>query len=287
MKYILPFVTALLLIPLAPLHADPPKLEPDAKLTLEFPELPATYFEQKTGKKTVPMLSAQLPENYSADKTSPLFVFIDGGNGGTGGNAAFARRIIGPRDFIAVNLPLFKDAKAKPPVMPDVPMNLGYMVNSNDSAVLGSSYRVMLEKLVQTIPNIATERSTMGGFSNGAHATSVLTAAKDDFILKHFTSFVLLEGGIGFALNPTVLQDPAMKGHRFILLLGDTQKDPLQQGLRTLFLEPKIQMLEQQAKDAQIDLTSVVMRGHGHEQPAEYLKVIGAWARGEKLPEVQ
>jgi len=286
MKQTLTLLTALLFAPFAVLHAAPIKLEPDAKLTLEFPDLPATYYEQKTGKKTVPVLSAQLPENYAAGKTFPLFVFIDGGNGGPGGNASFARRIIGPRDFIAVNLPLFKDAKAKAPTLPGVPMNLGGLINSNDAAVLGSSYRVMLEKLAQTIPNIATERSTLGGFSNGAHATSVLVSAKDEFILGHFTGFVLLEGGIGFVLNPTVLQDAAMKGHRFILLLGDTQKDPLEQGLRTLFLGPKIQALEQQAKEAQIDLTSVIMHGRGHEQPPEYLKLIGAWTRGETLPEI-
>jgi len=284
MKYALTLLTALLLAPLAVLHADPAELTPNAKLTLEFPDLPATYFAQQTQKETVPMLSAQLPENYAADKTFPLFVFIDGGNGGAGGNASFARRIVGPRDFIAVNLPLFKDAQAKPPTLPDVPMNLGGLINSNDATVLSSSYRVMLEKLAQTIPNIATERSTMGGFSNGAHATSVMVAAKDEFILRHFSGFVLLEGGIGFALNPTVLQDAAMKGHRFILLLGDTQKDPLQQGLRTMFLGPKIQELEKQAKEAQIDLTSVIMRGYGHEQPPEYLKQIGIWTRGEKLP---
>ena len=277
----------LLLVPLAVLRADPAELAPNAKVTLEFPELPATYFAQQTHKERVPMLSAQLPENYAADKTFPLFVFIDGGNGGAGGNASFERRIIGSRDFIAVNLPLFKDAKAKPPTLPGVSANIGYMINSDDATVLGSSYRVMLEKLAQTIPNIAVERSTMGGFSNGAHATSVLAAAKDEFILKHFTAFVLLEGGIGFALNPTALQDPAMKGHRFIVLFGDTDKDPKQRVQRKLVGGPMIQLIEQQARTAGLDLMHIVMRGHGHEQPTEYLKMIGAWTRGETLPEAK
>ena len=71
MKHTLLILTALLLAPLAVLHADAVKPEPNAKLTLEFPELPATYFEQKTGKETVPMLSAQLPDNYAADKIRP------------------------------------------------------------------------------------------------------------------------------------------------------------------------------------------------------------------------
>ena len=287
MKLACTLLAALMLASPAALHADPAKLEPNAQLTLEFPELPATYYEQKTGKKTVPMLSAQLPENYAADKTFPLFVFIDGGNGGAGGNASFARRIIGARDFIALNLPLFKDARAKPPSLPGVSLNMGYMINSNDAAVLGSSYRIMLEKLAQTIPNIDAARSTLGGFSNGAHATSVLAAAKDEYILSHFTAFVLLEGGIGFALNPSALQDPALKGHRFIVLFGDTDKDLKQQIQRTLVGAPMILLMEQRAHAAGLDLTHIVMRGRGHEQPAEYLKLIGAWARGEALPEVK
>ena len=201
------------------------KLEPNAKFTLECPGLPATFFEQKTGKQTVPLLSAQLPENYAADKTFPLFVFIDGGNGGPSGNASFARRIIGPRDFIAVNLPLFKDAKAKAPTLPGVSFNLGDVINSNDVTVLGSSYRVMLEKLAQTIPNIARERSTMGGFSNGAHATSVLVTARDEFILKQFTAFVLLEGGIGLLLNPAVISRYRDQGTSFhITVRGSGQR---------------------------------------------------------------
>ncbi len=287
MRPILTILSALLLAPLAALRADPAKLAPNAKLTLEFPDLPATYFEQQTGKKTVPMLSAQLPENYSADSAFPLFVFINGGSGGTGGDASFARRIVGPRDFIAVSLPLFKDAKAKPPVLPGIPVKLGNLIHSNDAAILGNTYRVMLEKLAQTVPNIATGRSTLGGFSNGAHATSALAAAKDEFILSHFTAFVLLEGGVGFALNPASLQAPELKGHRFLLLFGDQDKDPGQQGQRTLFVVPMIQLLEQQAKAAQLDLIHIVMHGFGHEQPAECLKLIGAWTRGEKLPEVK
>jgi predicted esterase len=287
MKHTLFLFITLLLASLAALRADPVKLEPNAQVTLEFPELPVTYFEQKTGTKTTPILSAQLPENFTADKTFPLFVYINGGNGGTGGNASFARRIIGPRDFIAVNLPLFKEANAKPPTVAGLPINLGDLVNSNDAAVLGSSYRVMLEKLAQTIPNIAVEHSTLGGFSNGAHATSVLIAAKDEFILSHFSAFVLLEGGIGLVLKPDALQEAALKGHRILMLFGDQDKDPTQQAQRTLFVGPLTGALERQAKTAQLDFTHLTMHGHGHEEPPEYLKLIGAWARGEALPEVK
>ena len=287
MLHLLCGLTAVLLaVPGAP-GAERPRLEPNAQFTLEFPELPTTYYQQKTGKETVPQLSVQLPEDYTAGKTFPLFVFIDGGNGGTGANVEFTRRIIGPRGFIAVNLPLFKAAKAKPPVLPGVTFSLGNLITSNDAAVLGASYRTMLEKLTQTVPNIATARSTLGGFSNGANATSVLAAAGDAYILQHFSAFVLMEGGVGFALNPSAFQDPALQGHRFIVLYGDTEKKIKLQLQRTLVAGPLIKMVERKARSAGLDLTHITMRGHGHEEPAPYLQLIGAWARGEELPEVK
>jgi hypothetical protein len=262
------------------------ELKPNAVIALEFPELPPTYFAQKTHNNEPPRLSAQLPEDYTADRKFPLFVFLDGGNGGAGGDASFARRVVGPRGFIAVNLPLFKEPKAAAPTIPGLNRSLGDLVHPGDAAVLASSYRVMLEKLAQAVPNIATEGSTLGGFSNGAHATSVLAAARDEFLLQHFTSFVLLEGGIGLALNPTALSDPAMKGHRFLVLFGDHDKNPETQAQREKFSAPILALIEQQAKAAQLDLTSIIMTGYGHEQPPEYLKLIGAWTRGEKLPEL-
>ena len=280
-------LTALMLAMTGTLHAEPVKLEPNAQFTLDFPELPATYYQQKTGKQTVPQLSVQLPEDYAAGKTFPLFVFIDGGNGGAGANVAFTRRIIGPRGFIAVNLPLFKDPKAKPPVLPGVTLNMGSLVNSNDASVLSTSYQAMLEKLAQTVPNIATERSTLGGFSNGAHATSVLAASKDAYILKHFSAFILMEGGIGFALNPSAMGEPALQGHRFLVLYGDTEKKLKNRIQRTLVAVPLIKLVERQARSAGIDLTHLTMSGYGHEEPPPYLELIGAWVRGETLPEVK
>ena len=43
--------------------------------------------------------------------------------------------------------------------------------------------------LLDAVPNITPERSTLGGFSNGANTTGVLLAGQDDFILRHFRAF--------------------------------------------------------------------------------------------------
>src|SRR5438128_1391578 len=94
--------------------ADTVKLAPNVKLTFEFPDLPETFFAKSTGDKRPAMLSAQLPENYSPQGKFPIFVFLNGGSGG-GGSSQTARDIIGPRNFIAVGLPLFKDRVVERP----------------------------------------------------------------------------------------------------------------------------------------------------------------------------
>lgn len=37
------------------------------------------------------------------------------------------------------------------------------------------------------------------------------------------------------------------------------------------------------AKKHHLDFTSIVMRGHGHELPPNYITLLGQWVRGEKL----
>ena len=263
------------------------KLEPNAKLSFEFPELPETFLSKSTHDKIPAILSAQLPRNYTREGKFPLFVFLNGGNGGRGDSSP-ARSIVGPDDFITVSLPLFKDPSgAKAPALPGVTVDLSYLVNINDAPVLGSSYRAMLQKLFETVPNISTERSTFGGFSNGAHATGALLTAKDEFILKHFTAFCFFEGGMALALNPAALQQPALSRARFIMLTGDHDSDPKRQAQRTLIGEPLITGISKQASELHLDFTRIIMRGYGHAMPSEYQKLLGNWVRGEMLPKVQ
>src|ERR1700758_2201771 len=96
---------ALLLVAAAfagPTSAADVVLAPNAKLVFEFPDLPATYRSTTTGDKSPVMMSAQLPENYSADRKFPLFVYLHGGSGAKGDDPSFGRTIVGTRDFIAV-----------------------------------------------------------------------------------------------------------------------------------------------------------------------------------------
>jgi len=268
------------------------KLEPNEILKFEFPDLPATYHSKRTGHKQPAMLSARLPENYSRDGKFPLLLFLGGGTGGPGDAAADIRGTEprDRRDYIAVNLPLFiKDVNGPPTVPPRLqamgvdPDTLKGMIMFDDFEVLSAAYRVMLQKLLDAVPNISRKGSMIGGFSNGAHAVSVLLAGKDEFIMSHFESFVIWEGGIGLVTNPLGPEDvPALRNHRFLFLMGDQPGSAAAEESAKRWLEALVQGMKKQ----KIDCSLVVMVGYGHAMPKEYGKLVGNWVRGEPLPAI-
>jgi predicted esterase len=247
--------------------ADDVKLEPDATVRLEYPDLPDTLETLATGERQPARLTFTLPTNYSRDRKFPVFLFLDGDKGGRGDGLPIPGRKVVPRDFICVALPLFKRAYRK---------DEGALITMEDYETLSHAYSVMLQRLYNMVANTTPERSTLGGFSNGGHAVAVLLAGHDKFILDHFRAFYFVEGGFG-PLSANVFLDPAMSHCRFLLLHGDRpEAEP----------EPKMHLaraLEYVAHEQHVDLTSVVMRGYGHELPSEYLNLLGEWVRGESL----
>jgi hypothetical protein len=272
-------LTVLAIVPaIACLAAGNVKLEAGARLVLEFPNLPDTLATMETGQRQPARLTAQLPANYSRDGKFPLFVFLNGGDGGRGNGLPIGRETVGSNDFICVNLTLFKRA----------PLDTNDIVISmRDFETVSRAYRVMLGKLLKTVPNISPERSALGGFSNGAHTTGVLLAGRDKFILQHFRSFYLLEGGFG-PLATNILRLPTMKPYRFLIMRGDQPDDdqPKSKAERehNLLLARAVE-LEGQAQS--LDFTSLVMKGFGHELPLKYRAVLGCWVRGEKVLEAE
>jgi predicted esterase len=257
--------------------ADDPKLEPNAILRFNFPNLPDTLATMNTGEKQPAELTARLPENYSRDGKFPLCVYLDGGDGGRGDRQGIARAIVGSTNFICVNLPLFKRAYNT---------NDG-LISLDDFDTVSAAYHAMLQKLLDTVPNITVEHSAFGGFSNGAHTTGLLVAGQDEFILRHFQAFYLVEGGFGF-LATNVLQKPSLKHYRFLVLRGDQLDDDQP---RSKVAREDITLLaralELQAAQHSLDFTSIVMHGYAHEFPPKYMAIAGQWIRGEKLPSTE
>lgn len=81
---------------------------------------------------------------------------------------------------ISVSLPLFQR------VFDPKEQAAGMAISVDDFETLRCAYRVMLSRLMQTVPGIVPERSALGGFSNGGHATALLLAGKDEFTLENF-----------------------------------------------------------------------------------------------------
>jgi predicted esterase len=247
------------------------RLEPNAILRFDFPDLPATLATQNTGEKQPACLTARLPENYSRDGGFPLCVYLDGGDGGGGNRPGIARAIVGSTNFICVNLPLFKRAYNT---------NDGLLVSLDDFATVSSAYHTMLQKLLDTVPNVTVARSVFGGFSNGAHTTALLVAGQDEFILQHFQGFYMVEGGAFLAEN--ALHRNSLRHCRFLFLHGDYaggSPDAEAQGFLLLG-----RAIEYYAKKQNLDFTSVVMRNTGHDFPPKYMALAGEWIRGGKLP---
>ena len=272
MKSTLAIIGASLLAVATAFGADSVKLEPNAIISFEFPDLSETLATKLLGEKEPARLTAELPDNYTPGAKFPLCVFLGGGHGGRGKLHPIQRAIAGQQDFISVALPLFKHT---------FDTNEGALVSMDDFDTISHAYQVMLQKLLDAVPNVTPERSAFGGFSNGAHTTAVLLAGQDEFILRNFRSFYFVEGGSPLAAN--VLQKLVMKRNRFLVLYGDQAKDePLHEGFVLI-----ARSLSYLAKERQLDLTTIVMRGAGHELPTKYALEIGQWVRGEKLSQTE
>jgi hypothetical protein len=275
-------------------------LAPNGAIELQFPQLPDTFFTVKNGTKVPAQLEARLPSNYSADRKFPLFVFLGGGDGGDAGrnSTGGTRSMIGDTDYICVSLPLFKTPDSHSSAMGQIPADLQKgmspevlemmkkmattgIVSQEDYGLISSSYTVMLHKLFETIPNIDPDRSVMAGFSNGAHTIGVLLAGKDPFVLGHFHSFCLIEGGMGMALDPAKTLSPELKNHRYLFLLGDGAGDQKGWGAaaRPFVLQVEKNFV-QQATAYGLDCSLVTMQNTGHTFAPAYHPVVKDWARG-------
>ncbi|MBI5691695.1 MAG: hypothetical protein HZC55_16550, partial [Verrucomicrobia bacterium] len=86
------------------------ELNPGATLSFEFPELPPSLQSLSRGLPKAPRMTVRLPDNYTPATRHPVFIYQTGGAGGNGDELALGLATVGPRDFVVVNLPLFKAA---------------------------------------------------------------------------------------------------------------------------------------------------------------------------------
>jgi hypothetical protein len=233
------------------------KLEPDATFRLEFPDLPDTLETLASGEREPVRLTATLPSNYTREGKFPVFVFLDGDKGGRGDGLPIPARMVVPRDFICVALPLFSVRTRR---------------------ILGHDEDYDCEPCLP----VAQPFRCGAEYQSGApwvfqRWTSRSCSQAMTRYLQHL-HVLFVEGGRATcgACPPRACDE---KVPLLLLLRGDrADAKP----------EPKMhraRALEYLAEEHHVDFTSIVMRGYGHELPKEYLSVLGQWARGEKSSE--
>lgn len=211
-----------------------------------------------TGRGNQPMMTVHLPKNYDADHKFPLLIFLAGGTGGVGDQIGQPLAISENKDFITVNLPLFREAEA-------VKRQTGIFLQHADAQFAWQSYKKMLAKLGEIVPNIDCAHRIIGGFSNGAHTTGGLIEATEGEAAAYFSAFYLVEGGGGLQRFASI------KGKPLIILYGAKNGGA--------WADRMFQAAVADGVNAQV----VGMANTGHDFPAVVYPRFRQWLRGPAL----
>ncbi len=169
---------------------DAPTLAPGTSFTVQFPDMPPTFYDLAEGKHDKAQMTVFIPKNYDPGKECPLFLWLSGGDGGFGGNPGVARGVCADQDFVCVSVPLFR----APDYQPNQPAS-SYVISEPDGRAMWPYLRTMLAKLDQMVPNLDPAHQVLGGFSNGAHMIAALIDGSDGEVTQRFTAFICGEGG--------------------------------------------------------------------------------------------
>ena len=244
----------------------PASQTPGTTHELKFPDIGPTLFTLATGEARDCTLIYRLPDNFAPEKSFPVFVFLTGGDGRgmVSSGLGRAQRITQGKDYIAVSLPLFR----RGPVLDEDELFGGVLIGMDDFETISDAYAKMLARFFEVVPNARKTGNVMGGFSNGAHTTAVLVSGQDETVLKHFQHFILADGGIWLSN----LQRKALRSRRFLGLYGDTDS----YWTRPVIMQ-QFKTMKATADAVQVDFELVVMKGIGHQFPADYDAVVREW----------
>jgi dienelactone hydrolase len=235
------------------------RVVPGHTFTLEFPNMPPTMANLLAPQNTAkPSMTVFLPTNYTASSKYPLLIYLNGGSGGNGKNPGVARKISEDKDFICVDLPLFKNKAAG-----NAPTTLG--LNDADCKFMWSLYRQMLARLAQTVPNIDPAHSVLGGFSNGSYATARLIVQSEGEVLGTFAAYFVVESG-GQLLKPDLLE--LLKSRPVLILFGAKSNHP-----------ERLQAIAQATKSAGVEAVMHEMKDIGHAFPESEYPIVRDWLR--------
>ncbi len=237
-----------------------PKLAPDSMFTVAFPDLPPTFYAVFEKKDVKAQMTVFLPSNYDLARKLPLLIFLNGWDGGVGDNPGMARSLCKGKDFICVNMPLFKagDFRVDKPNVPGA----GFVMCAEDGKYMWPHFKLMLEKLDALVPNVDPAHRILGGFSNGAHATAALLDGSDGEVARRFSAFFFVEGG------GRLQHYDLLKSKPFLMVSSNAKS------------KSRAQEICDTAKAAGAKATLLVEDVGKHDFPVSAYSAVGQWLHG-------
>ena len=235
------------------------KLIPGSTFAIQFPDLPPTFHAAFQQTNVPAQMTVFLPTNFDPARKFPLLIFLNGGDGGVGGNPGVARSLCEGRDFVCVSVPLFKapDFQLTEPYIP----RAGFIMDAEDGRQMWPCFKTMLAKLEEVVPNIDPAHRILGGFSNGAHATAGLIDESDGEITRRFSAFLFVEGG------GRLQHYELLKGKPFLMVSSNAKS------------RPRAQQICDAAKAAGAKATLVVEDVGKHDFPVSAYPAVRQWLR--------
>lgn len=245
------------------------ELAPGQVLRLEFPELPPTYQAMHAPSAEPTAISVRLPDDYEPGRAFPLFVFLECGYGGSGGNLGVPLRVAGPKGYVAANFPLFRKA------LEDPGDASGISIGFDDFETIRNAHTAFLERLRATIPNLDPTRSVLGGHSNGAKTIAILLSALDEDTLASFRGFFLIDGGFEWT---SYGRTKRLENHHILYLVGGGAADPPWWREHVVARVKYFRLCAERYGMTRWSFR--IMEGRGHEFPPAYHPILREWLAG-------
>lgn len=204
------------------------KLIPGVPVEFEVPNAPASMAIQLRHSDEKVRMTIKLPANYDAKKSYPVLLFLNGGDGGMGGELNMADPFLGGEGYVLCNMPLFKR------VVETDKDEVKWSITPADAPYALEAYRVLFAELHRLVPNADKSKSVLAGFSNGANSAALFLWAGAPEFLNDFSAFVLIEGGFWLGSDRDVESGlhfqratfSGLENKRILVMYGDQTTPP-------------------------------------------------------------